>query len=103
MPKAFIDVSDLIAQQGAIKKMIEDKQVEVAAKITVDLHADLVRGSPVDSGEFRGAWTVDTPAKPFQNGKIENQTVYGPALMRGHSSQAPDGWVENAIEARTRL
>lgn len=98
-----IDFSDLIAKQAAIKKMVEDKQVEVAAKVTVDVHKAVVLGSPVDTGTFRGAWTAETPTKPFQDGKIENATVYGPALARGHSKQAPDGWIENAVEAATRL
>ena len=98
-----IDLSDLIAKQSAIKRMVEAKQVEVAAKITVDVHAAVVLGSPVDTGKFRGAWTVETPTKPFENGKIENNTEYGPALAKGHSKQAPDGWIDNAVEAATRL
>lgn len=98
-----IDLSDLLAKQAKIKKLVEDKQVEVAAKVTVDVHAAVVLGSPVDSGKFRGAWTVETPTKPFENGKIENNTEYGPALAKGHSKQAPNGWTKNAVEAATRL
>ena len=98
-----IDLSDLIAKKAGIKKMVEAKQVEVAAKMTVDGHAAVVLGSPVDTGRFRGAWTVETPTKPFENGKIENSVEYGPALAKGHSKQAPDGWIDNAIEAATRL
>ena len=98
-----IDISDLIAKQAKIVKMVEDKQVEVAAKITLDVHAAVVLGSPVDTNNFRGNWTVETPTKPFEDGKIENNTEYGPVLAKGHSKQAPDGWIDNAVEAATRL
>jgi hypothetical protein len=98
-----INVNDLIAKKAGINKMVAYKQVELASKITLDVHAAVVRGSPVDTGEFRAAWTVETPTQPFQNGKIQNNTVYGPFLATGHSKQAPDGWIDNAIEAATRL
>jgi len=92
-----IDLSDLTGKHGAIAKMVEEKTVEVAAKVTLDAHANLVMASPVDTGRFRGNWTVETPTKPFENGKIENNTEYASALANGHSPQAPAGWVENAV------
>lgn len=98
-----IDLSDLIAKTPALTRMVEDKALEVTKKVTLDVHANLVIGSPVDTGAFRGAWTVETPDRPFENGVIENNTVYGPQLVDGHSSQAPKGWVDNAILAATRL
>lgn len=98
-----IDLSDLIAKQAKIIKMVEDKQVEVAAKITLDVHAAVVLGTPVDTGEAQGGWTVETPTKPFQNGKIENNVAHIVQLEAGHSSQAPNGIVNNAVEAATRL
>jgi len=97
-----IDLSDLMGKRGAITKMIEEKTVEVAAKVTLDAHANLVMASPVDTGKFRGAWTVETPTKPFENGKIENNTEYAGALANGHSPQAPAGWVENAVVAAVK-
>lgn len=98
-----IDLSDLIKQTPTIKKMVEQKVVDVAAKVTLDVHANVVAGSPVDTGEFRGKWTVETPTQPFQNGKVENTTPYGPQLVNGHSDQAPKGWIDNAVLAATRL
>jgi hypothetical protein len=92
-----IDISDLVSKRGAIQKMVEAKQVEVAAKVTLDAHKNLVLASPVDEGTFRGAWTVETPTKPFQNGVIENNTEYAVPLAHGHSPKAPAGWVENAV------
>ncbi|NML04272.1 HK97 gp10 family phage protein [Sphingomonas sp. G-3-2-10] len=98
-----INLSDLIAKKAVFNKLIEEKVVHVAQKITTDVHRNVVIGSPVDTGTFRGAWTVETPQKPFENGKVENTTAYGPYLVHGHSKQAPDGWIDNAIEAATRL
>jgi hypothetical protein len=97
-----IDMSDLIGKRGAIQKMIEAKQVEVAAKVTLDAHKNLVLASPVDTGAFRAAWTVETPTKAFENGKIENNTEYAVPLVNGHSPQAPAGWIENAVVAAVK-
>lgn len=98
-----MDISDLINKTPAINKMVEQKVVDVAAKVTLYVHANVVIASPVDTGAFRSAWTVETPTKPFENGKVENTTPYGPELLNGHSNQAPKGWIDNAVLAATRL
>ncbi len=69
-----VDLSDLIGKRSKITKMIEAKQVEVAAKVTLDVHRNVVMASPVDSGAFRAAWTVETPKKPYENGTVANAT-----------------------------
>jgi hypothetical protein len=97
-----IDLSDLMGKRGVIQKAIEAKQVEVAAKVTLDAYRNLVQASPVDSGKFRGAWTVETPTKAFENGTIENNTEYAMPLANGHSPQAPAGWIENAVTAAVK-
>ena len=97
-----IDFSDL-TDKRSVQKLAEEAQLEVVQKVTLDVHRNVVLGSPVDTGAFRGAWTVETPIKPGDSGKIENATPYGPQLLRGHSKQAPDGWVDNAVEAAVRL
>ncbi len=97
-----IDLSDLVGKRGKIQKAIEAKQVEVAAKVTLDAHRNLVMGSPVDDGDFRAAWTVETPTKAFEDGKIENNIEYAIPLWNGHSPQAPAGWGENAITAAVK-
>ena len=97
------DFSDLIKNMPIIESMIEREEIALAAKVTIDVHRNVVLGSPVDTGAFRAAWTVETPTRPFENGKVENNTAYGPALVHGHSTQAPNGWIDNAIEAATRL
>ena len=97
-----IDLSDLTGKRGAIQKMVETKQVGVAAKVTLDVHTNVVMASPVDSGKFRGAWTVEPPKKAFENGKVENATEYAVPLAHGHSPQAPAGWIENAVTAAVK-
>lgn len=95
------DFSDLT--DGSIEKMVEETVLDVTSKVTLDAHTNLVAASPVDTGAFRGAWEVETPEKAFENGSIENNMEYAGPLADGHSKQAPKGWVENAIEAATRL
>lgn len=97
-----IDMSDLLKAIPKFKAEAEKQVLEVTQKITLDVHAAVVKGSPVDTGAFRGAWTVETPQRPFDSGKIENTTPYGPALVHGHSNQAPNGWLDNVVASATR-
>ena len=77
--------------------------------------------SPVDTGRFRASWAIGQNAAPFpgvpegsyptapppnavnyQLGtekagnvySVHNNLVYADPLARGHSRQAPDGWVD---------
>ena len=77
--------------------------------------------SPVDTGRFRASWAIGENAAPFpgepegsyptapppnavnyQLGtekagnvySVHNNLVYADPLARGHSRQAPDGWVD---------
>lgn len=98
-----IDFSKLLAGIPEIEKKAEEVVLDAAKKITLDVHANVVRGSPVDSGEFRGDWTAETPKKIGDSGKITNTKPYGEKLAKGGSPQADEGWIENAMEAATRL
>ncbi len=97
------DMSELIAARAKFAKMQEDKVLEVTQKLTLDVGRKLIEGSPVDSGQFRGAWQIETPTAAGKPGRISNPTPYGPQLASGHSDQAPNGWIENAIEAATKF
>ena len=97
------DMSALIAARARFAKMQEDKVLEVTQKLTLDVGRKLIEGSPVDTGEFRGAWEIETPTAAGQPGRITNPTPYGPQLARGHSDQAPNGWIDNAVEAAVRF
>jgi hypothetical protein len=97
------DMSKLIAARAKFAALQEQKVLELTQKLTLDVGRKLIEGSPVDTGEFRGAWQIDTPEKPGDAGRISNPTPYGPQLSRGSSSQAPDDWIENIVEAAARF
>lgn len=99
----MIDLSDLLSKRGLIDKIMLDKVQQVKTKITLDVEKGAKEGSPVDTGEFRGKWETSIPSEPFQNAVITNTTPYGQYLLHGGSKQAPDGWLDNVIEAATRL
>jgi hypothetical protein len=97
------NMSKLIAARAKFAALQEQKVLETTQKLTLDLSRKLIEGSPVDSGQFRGAWEIETPQKPDDVGRISNPTPYGPKLAHGSSTQAPDGWIDNAIEAVVRF
>lgn len=97
------DMSKLIAARAKFARLQEQKVLELTQKLTLDVGRKLIEGSPVDSGQFRGAWQIETPQKPGDVGRITNPTPYGPKLARGHSDQAPNGWIENAVESAARF
>ncbi|WP_343545376.1 hypothetical protein [Sphingomonas paucimobilis] len=96
-------MSELIAARAKFAKLQEEKVLEVTQKLTLDVGRKLIEGSPVDTGDFRGAWQIETPTKPGDVGRITNPTPYGPDLARGRSDQAPNGWIENAVEAAVKF
>ncbi|WBY16627.1 hypothetical protein PF049_00185 [Erythrobacteraceae bacterium WH01K] len=96
-----IDISDL--QDGEVEKLVDETVHEVTTKVTLDAGRNLIAGSPVDTGGFRGNWDIETPNAPYEDGNIENNKEYAGALAAGHSDQAPRGWVENACEAAAKL
>lgn len=97
------DMSKLIAARAKFAQLQEQKVLEATQKITLDVGRKLIEGSPVDTGAFRGAWQIETPTAAGQPGRVSNPTPYGPALARGHSDQAPNGWIDNAVEAAAKL
>lgn len=97
------DMSQLFAARKKFAELQERKALELTQKLTLDVGRRLIEGSPVDTGNFRGAWQIETPTKPGEPGRVSNPTEYGPVLARGHSDQAPSGWVENSVEAAARF
>jgi hypothetical protein len=97
-----VSIRNLDPMKGAIRKGIGQKVLEATQKVTLEAHRNLVLASPAKTGAFRGAWTAETPSKPYENGWVENATQYATALANGHSPQAPAGWVENELVAATK-
>jgi len=90
------------------------------AVLTADQRLKLA--SPVDTGRFRASWAIGQNAAPFEGQpegqypdnpppnavnyslgservgnvySIHNNLIYAELLARGHSKQAPDGWVDS--------
>lgn len=59
---------------------IEKDREEINSKI-IGLHSDLIRASPVDTGEFRGAWKLKNNSR--WSWTIENNQKYASILSRG--------------------
>lgn len=99
--------------EGQINKLI------TAAVLTADQRLKLA--SPVDTGRFRASWAIGQNAAPSEGEpegqypsnlppnavnynlgseragniySIHNNLIYAEPLARGHSKQAPDGWVD---------
>jgi len=96
------DMSKLIAAKAKLQKRNEQKALEVTQKITLDVGRRLIEGTPVDTGEARGGWQIDTPTAPGQPGRVSNNVPHIIPLANGHSDQAPNGWIPNAVEAAAR-
>ncbi|MEG8030669.1 hypothetical protein QP179_03250 [Sphingomonas aurantiaca] len=85
--------------RAGIRKLLEAKLLAVTQKLTMEADARLKLASPVDDGEFRAAWTAQSPTKPYEKGIVGNNTEYAVPLANGHSPQAPAGWIENELTA----
>lgn len=76
---------------------VRSDHVEVINKIGLDLMGRVVRKNPVDTGRSRAAWTF-TRAEPSNPvALLINNTEYIIPLERGHSKQAPNGFVAISI------
>lgn len=93
-----IDFSDLANNIVKDVKLTEQELVDLTAKITLDVHADLVLVTPVGTGTARGGWTAVTPTAPYEAGVVENNVDYIGILNDGHSPQAPAGFVDNIVQ-----
>jgi hypothetical protein len=66
----------------------------------LDIYADLIDETPVDTGHARQGWQLDDAAGDAI--KITNNIEYIGALNNGHSKQAPTGWIDAIVDRHTR-
>jgi hypothetical protein len=92
-----IDFSDLLDNIEADIELTEKQFLELSQKITLDVHAALVKATPVDTGRARQGWQAETPQNVNEHGTIENNVEYIGVLNDGHSTQAPANFVENVV------
>lgn len=89
-----IDVSDLLKE---IDVDLEEAR-KFANKLASELHAGLVRATPVDTGRARNGWELELGDTPV----VQNMVPYIGVLNDGHSKQAPKMFVEAEIDRVTR-
>lgn len=82
-----------------LEDIFDDILEEDVKKTATDLHRDLVNKSPVRDGEFRADWQLDISGK---DAEVFNTKPYAQKLAEGSSSQAPNGWVDNAVDKAAR-
>lgn len=99
--KSFrIDLSDLTANFGIEDDLNEALIDKVQTKLGLDLMADLIQATPVDTGALRNGWQLGGSGRQTT---IENMVPYAAKLMEeGHSKQAPSGTLSNIIDKHTR-
>ena len=96
MSSFTIDLSDLLNGLDLEAELNKTKVSDVRKKMGLDLFADLVLATPVDTGELRNGWQIETTADETV---IENRVPYALTLMEhGHSKQAPSGTLSNIID-----
>ncbi len=111
---------------AAFGRQVVETHRRACIKTAADIHRRLVDRSPVDSGAFRRDWAIDVgEAKPREFVKAEpgksfpplrtdfaaletapnfplltvsDVAPYAEKLAEGHSPQAPEGWVDLAVE-----
>lgn len=98
-----MDFSDLTGNIDKDMELTEQEVVDLTAKITLDVHADLVLATPVDTNTARSGWTAETPTAPYEPGIVENNVDYIGRLNDGRSPQAPAGFVENVVQKHQHI
>ncbi|WP_201450287.1 hypothetical protein [Sphingobium yanoikuyae] len=98
--KIRIDTSDLFRKIPGIIADAEQTARDVRDKIAADIFADVVRETPVDTGQARQGWQLDLIGEQQH---IQNSVPYISRLNDGHSQQAPAGFIEAAVDRHTRF
>lgn len=93
------DFSDILNNLDFEDDLNEALVEDVRVKTGADLLAGLVLATPVDTGQARNGWQIDTTGGQTT---VENRVPYINRLNEGHSKQAPAGFVENVIDDVTR-
>lgn len=100
--RIMFDASDLINNISKDVEITQQMAVDLTAKTTLDAHADLVKATPVDTGQARQGWEAETPTKFGEAGTITNNVEHIVYLNDGHSKQAPENFVETIVDKYNR-
>lgn len=83
-------------------ELTEDMLTEFVGKIALEVHADCVLETPVDTGQARQGWEVTTPTTAYEDGIVENNVEHIVYLNDGHSPQAPEGFVDTIVQKHSQ-
>lgn len=96
------DVSDITNNIAKDIEITEDMLTDYVGKIALEVHADCVLATPVDTGQARQGWEVTTPTTAYEDGIVENNVSYIGHLNDGHSNQAPAGFVDTIVQKHSQ-
>ena len=97
--KIEIDLSDIKLNLDSEMQGEVEQAEDIAAKIAFDFQRNVKRRTPVKTGVARNGWDVDLSGPvPV----VLNNVHYITDLNRGHSKQAPAGFVEAELDAAMR-
>lgn len=80
---------------AAVLARVSDKAELVTRKTALELHANLVMKSPVDTGRFKGNWQCGIGAINSGGDSSEDKTPlgsYGPGASVGRANAVLNGW-----------
>lgn len=95
-----VDISQLLAAIPLIETRSKEMAEAIRDKIALDIQGDLIRETPVDTGQARNGWQNDLVGGQRH---VQNSVPYIGELNNGHSNQAPAGFIEAIIDRHTRL
>jgi hypothetical protein len=98
--KRLIDITHLLRAIPHVHDVSLEIADTIRDKIATDIYADLLRETPVDTGQARGGWQMDLVGGQQH---IQNAVPYIDKLNNGHSKQAPAGFIDAIVDRHTRL
>lgn len=94
-----IDLSDLTGNLNIEAELTDQAVSDARKKLGLDLLAGLQLATPVDTGEARNSWQLESTDDETV---VQTSSPYMNRLNNGHSKQAPAGFIENVIDAVTK-
>lgn len=94
-----VDVSDITRNLNTELEAELQQARDTTGKIALDFHRGVKRRTPVKTGNARNGWEVNLDGTaPI----VENNVEYIIPLNRGHSKQAPSGFIEAELDSAMR-
>ena len=86
---------DVTGTQASIDEL-NNKFGKFVSDFASSLNTNLKARTPIDTGRARRGWTQRSQGT---SASVENTVPYVPYLEKGHSRQAPNGFVKQSVTA----